>query len=279
MAVFAQERHAIEHEPEWEQVRASRDAFEAILARLLAGRRPRPTGSALRPARHGQPHRDVGEPGGPAERRADRRRLLRHAAAVIRDADEPRDRPRPPPADEPALRALDHARWSYALARSPARRSTSRSRSTACSSPSATDEIAGYVKLGRHAGRWSPSRHVREIKGLAVSPAHPAPAASAARCWRPRSRGARRRRAQGHPARARPQRARPRPLRSACGFEVEGVLRGLFLLDGTLRRRRPDVARPHSRRLDQRRRDGLRPGAARSAAPCSRRARAPAPAG
>ena len=37
MAVFAQERHAIEHEPEWEQVRASRDAFEAILARRLRG--------------------------------------------------------------------------------------------------------------------------------------------------------------------------------------------------------------------------------------------------
>jgi AcrR family transcriptional regulator len=36
MAVFAQERHAIEHEPEWEDVRASRDAFEAILARRLA---------------------------------------------------------------------------------------------------------------------------------------------------------------------------------------------------------------------------------------------------
>jgi AcrR family transcriptional regulator len=36
MAVFAQERHAIEHGPEWEQVRASRDAFEAILARRLA---------------------------------------------------------------------------------------------------------------------------------------------------------------------------------------------------------------------------------------------------
>jgi AcrR family transcriptional regulator len=36
MAVFAQERHAIEHEPEWEQVRAARDRFEAILARLLA---------------------------------------------------------------------------------------------------------------------------------------------------------------------------------------------------------------------------------------------------
>jgi AcrR family transcriptional regulator len=36
MAVFAQERHAIEHEPEWEDVRARRDAFEAILARRLA---------------------------------------------------------------------------------------------------------------------------------------------------------------------------------------------------------------------------------------------------
>jgi AcrR family transcriptional regulator len=36
MAVLAQERHAIEHEPEWEQVRASRDAFEAILGRRLA---------------------------------------------------------------------------------------------------------------------------------------------------------------------------------------------------------------------------------------------------
>jgi AcrR family transcriptional regulator len=36
MSVFAQERHAIEREPEWEQVRASRDAFEAILARRLS---------------------------------------------------------------------------------------------------------------------------------------------------------------------------------------------------------------------------------------------------
>lgn len=35
MAVFAQERHAIEADPEWEQVRASRDAFERILARRL----------------------------------------------------------------------------------------------------------------------------------------------------------------------------------------------------------------------------------------------------
>jgi AcrR family transcriptional regulator len=36
MAVFAQERHAVERGPEWEQIRASRDAFEAILARRLA---------------------------------------------------------------------------------------------------------------------------------------------------------------------------------------------------------------------------------------------------
>ena len=36
MAVFAQERHAIEHEREWEDVREARDQFEAILARRLA---------------------------------------------------------------------------------------------------------------------------------------------------------------------------------------------------------------------------------------------------
>ena len=35
MAVFAQERHAIERDSNWEEVRASRDAFEAILSRLL----------------------------------------------------------------------------------------------------------------------------------------------------------------------------------------------------------------------------------------------------
>jgi TetR/AcrR family transcriptional regulator, cholesterol catabolism regulator len=35
MAVFAQERHAVEAGPEWERVRSSRDAFEAILARRL----------------------------------------------------------------------------------------------------------------------------------------------------------------------------------------------------------------------------------------------------
>ena len=59
MAVFAQERHAIEHEPEWEQVRASRDAFEAILARRLAAVGLTDRLDALRAARHGQPHRHL----------------------------------------------------------------------------------------------------------------------------------------------------------------------------------------------------------------------------
>lgn len=44
MLVFAQERHVVEREPQWEQVRASRDAFEAILERILA--RVRASGSA-----------------------------------------------------------------------------------------------------------------------------------------------------------------------------------------------------------------------------------------
>lgn len=37
MTVFAQERHAIESEPEWERLRERRDRFEAILARVLEG--------------------------------------------------------------------------------------------------------------------------------------------------------------------------------------------------------------------------------------------------
>jgi AcrR family transcriptional regulator len=35
MLVFAQERHVVEHQPGWEEVRGRRDAFEAILARLV----------------------------------------------------------------------------------------------------------------------------------------------------------------------------------------------------------------------------------------------------
>ena len=81
MAVFAQERHAIEHEPEWEQVRASRDAFEAILARLLAavGLTDRLALFALL----GMVNHTATwlKPGGRLTRGADRRRLLRHAAA------------------------------------------------------------------------------------------------------------------------------------------------------------------------------------------------------
>ena len=61
MAVFAQERHAIEREPEWEQVRASRDAFEAILARRLARRSALTDRLALFALLgHGQPHRARG---------------------------------------------------------------------------------------------------------------------------------------------------------------------------------------------------------------------------
>ena len=135
MAVFAQERHAIEHEPEWEQVRASRDAFEAILARRLArGRADRPA-RALRPAGDGQPHRHVAEARRAADDGADRRRLLQHAAGpVIRPAD--------------AATSARCATWTSrpgprCTARRRPRRRTARSGSTGVLVAELADGIAG----------------------------------------------------------------------------------------------------------------------------------------
>ena len=130
MSVFAQERHAIEREPEWEQVRASRDAFEAILARLLKANGI--TDRLQHFALLGMVNHTATwvNPQGPPERERDRRRLLRHAAAVIRPAT---------PEDGPALRAIDHEGWSYLhtpVPRPPLDKPFETSR--ACSSTSAT---------------------------------------------------------------------------------------------------------------------------------------------
>ena len=93
------------------------------------------------------------------------------------------------------------------------------------------DGIAGYVKLGQ-ALPIAASRHVLEIKGLAVSPAHRRRGVGRALLHAAIGAARERRRPQAHPARARPQHAPPAPSTPRCGFEIEGVLRGFFCLDG-----------------------------------------------
>jgi ribosomal protein S18 acetylase RimI-like enzyme len=91
-------------------------------------------------------------------------------------------------------------------------------------------EIAGYVKLGE---LWpiDSVRHVREIKGLAVDARFHrrgiGKALVESAIHLARVEGARKLtlRVLGHNAPA-------RDLYAACGFEVEGVLRDLFLLEG-----------------------------------------------
>ncbi len=92
------------------------------------------------------------------------------------------------------------------------------------------DGIAGYVQIGPALPIES-NRHVLEIKGIAVHPGHQrrgvARALVHAAAAAARSAGARRLvlRVLGNNPGA-------RALYAACGFEVEGVLREFFYLDG-----------------------------------------------
>ena len=108
------------------------------------------------------------------------------------------------PADEPALRALDRRIWCWLHA--PVEPRDRRFDTEGVLVDITDGEIAGYVKLGE---MWpiESVNHVREIKGLAVDTRKVTL------------------RVLGHNAPA-------RGLYAACGFEVEGVLRDLFLLDG-----------------------------------------------
>jgi ribosomal protein S18 acetylase RimI-like enzyme len=138
---------------------------------------------------------------------------------------------RPARADDgPALRALDAETWSPLVTPGP---------------PPAPDaafdvddvlvyevdgEVAGYVALGAPTPLAS-NRHVVYVRGLAVAPAHRGRrigrALVEAGVAAARDRGARRLTlrvlAGNAPARA---------LYESCGFVVEGVQRGEFLLDG-----------------------------------------------
>jgi ribosomal protein S18 acetylase RimI-like enzyme len=133
------------------------------------------------------------------------------------------------PADQPVLHALDRDNWttlSSPVPFPPDRKFEIDGVLVA----ELEDGIAGYVKLGP-AMPFDSTRHVLEIKGLTVDPAHRrrgvGRALMHAAIHAAREAGARRLtlRVLGHNAVA-------RDLYAACGFEVEGVLRDLFLLEG-----------------------------------------------
>ena len=92
------------------------------------------------------------------------------------------------------------------------------------------DRVVGYVRL-RHPGPLRANRHVLQINGVAVDPAYRrrgiARALLDAAIDEARSRGARR-----LTLRVFAPNAAARALYDAAGFEVEGVLRGEFFLDG-----------------------------------------------
>jgi ribosomal protein S18 acetylase RimI-like enzyme len=135
------------------------------------------------------------------------------------------------PSDETALRALDLETWSTLASPAPPPPAEREFAIDGVLVAELADGIAGYVKLGPALPLES-ARHVLEIKALAVSPAHRrrgiGRALMDAAIREGRAAGARKLtlRVLAHNADA-------RALYARCGFEVEGVLRGLFLLDGT----------------------------------------------
>jgi ribosomal protein S18 acetylase RimI-like enzyme len=133
------------------------------------------------------------------------------------------------PADEPALRALDTDNWSTLSSPVP-ERPDREFEVEGVLVAELEDGIAGYVKLGP-AFPIESTNHVLEIKGLTVDAGHRrrgvGRALMHAAIEMAREAGARKLilRVLGHNADA-------RSLYAACGFEVEGVLREFFYLDG-----------------------------------------------
>ena len=132
------------------------------------------------------------------------------------------------PDDEAAVRALDAATWSFDVTPSPR-----------ADAPIPLDgvlvaeeggEVVGYVALG-HPTRLESNRHVADIRGLAVAPAHQGRglgrALVEAAVEEARARGARK-----LTLRVLGPNTAARALYESCGFVVEGVRRDEFLLDG-----------------------------------------------
>ena len=133
-------------------------------------------------------------------------------------------------ADERALRELDLSTWSTIASPAPPPPANQPFELDGVLVAELADGIAGYVKLGQ-ALPIAASRHVLEIKGLSVSIGHRrrgvGRALVHAAIGAAREAGARRLtlRVLSHNTDA-------RSLYEACGFEIEGVLRGYFRLDG-----------------------------------------------
>jgi ribosomal protein S18 acetylase RimI-like enzyme len=134
------------------------------------------------------------------------------------------------PIDEPILRELDRITWSTLHSPAPAPDADQPFELDGVLVAELADGLAGYIKLGQALPLRS-SEHILEIKGLSVDPGHRrrgvAKALIGAAVVQARAAGARRLmlRVLGHNAGA-------RELYAQCGFEVEGVHRELFLLDG-----------------------------------------------
>jgi ribosomal protein S18 acetylase RimI-like enzyme len=134
-------------------------------------------------------------------------------------------------ADEPALRALDRASWSTVSTPTPPLPPDHEFEIDGVLVAELADGIAGYVKLGLYLPLES-ARHVLEVKGLAVSPAHRRRGVGRA-LMEAAIRQARLAGARKLTLRVLSHNADARALYARSGFEVEGVLRGLFLLDGS----------------------------------------------
>jgi ribosomal protein S18 acetylase RimI-like enzyme len=137
--------------------------------------------------------------------------------------------------DDAALSALDRAVWSWDVSPAPPPPPDKRF----FSRESGPDDVlvaivggavAGYVKLARALPLES-NRHVLEIRGLAVDPAQRRCGVGrllmAAAARQASTRGARR-----LTLRVLMPNTAARAFYESCGYEVEGVLRAEFLLDG-----------------------------------------------